>query len=248
MNDTVAVDALGNGIVQVQMKDKLSKNCFTSSLVAGLIEAFATIASSRSYKVVVLTGFDSYFCSGGTKEGLIDLVDGKVKFTDTQLYRLPLDCPLPVLSAMQGHAIGGGFVFGLFADVVLLSRESIYAANFMKYGFTPGFGTTLVLPQKLGMALAAEMMLTAGTYRGEELQRRGVPFQVLPRNELLQRAHELAATIAEKPRDALMALKAHIVAPLRENLAGYIAKELQMHAQTLHTREVRDRIEHAFDN
>jgi len=246
MNDAVAVSELGNGIVQVQMKDKLNGNTFTPSLCAGLVEAFAAIAASSDHKVVILTGIDSYFCSGGTKDGLISLVEGTARFTDAQLYRLPLDCPIPVVAAMQGHAIGGGFVLGLFADVVMLSRESVYTANFMKYGFTPGFGTTLVLPQKIGLALAAEMMLTAATYRGEDLQRRGVPFQVLPRHELLQRAYDVAETIAEKPRQALAALKAHAATPLRENLGGYVEKELGMHAQLLHTAEVRARIEQRF--
>jgi polyketide biosynthesis enoyl-CoA hydratase PksI len=246
MNDTVAVSELGSGIVQVQMKDKVNGNAFTPSLCAGLFEAFAAVASSGYCKVVVLTGIDSYFCSGGTKDGLMSLVEGRAKFTDSQLYRLPLDCSVPVIAAMQGHAIGGGFVLGLFADVVMLSRESVYTANFMKYGFTPGFGATLVLPQKLGLPLAEELMLTAATYRGEELQRRGVPFQVLPRHELLQRAHDVAATMAEKPRQSLVTLKSHVAAPLRENLEAYVDKELLMHAQLLRGPDVRERIEQRF--
>lgn len=64
----------------------------------------------------------------------------------------------------------------LFADFVILSKESIYTTNFMKYGFTPGMGATFILPQKLGISLAEEMLLAAKTYRGEELQKRAIPF------------------------------------------------------------------------
>ncbi len=195
---------------------------------------------------MILTGYDSYFASGGTQEGLRDLYDGKFRFTDSDLYSLALNCPIPVIAAMQGHGIGGGFVMGLFADFVVLARESVYTANFMKYGFTPGMGSTFILPQKLGISLAEEMMLTAATYRGEELQRRGVPFPVLPRDGVLAHALEIARNLAEKPRVSLATLKAHLVAPLREQLPRFIDQEIAMHELTFHRPEVRDRIDALF--
>jgi polyketide biosynthesis enoyl-CoA hydratase PksI len=118
----------------------------------------------------------------------------------------------------------------------------------MKYGFTPGMGATFILPQKLGIGLAEEMLLTAKNYRGEELKQRGIPFPVVPRAEVESYALELAKTVAEKPRVSLVTLKDHLVAPLREKLSGFIAKEVEMHAKTMHQPEVRDRIEALFGN
>ncbi|HVP73822.1 MAG TPA: polyketide synthase [Phycisphaerales bacterium] len=233
------------GIVQVRMHDRVNKNTFTNELIAGLTRAFEDIGSGN-HKAVILTGYDSYFASGGTQEGLRDLYDGKFRFTDKDLYSLALNCPIPVIAAMQGHGIGGGFVMGLFADFVVLARESVYTANFMKYGFTPGMGSTFILPQKLGISLAEEMMLTAATYRGEELQRRGVPFPVLPRDGVLAHALEIARNLAEKPRVSLATLKAHLVAPLREQLPRFIDQEIAMHELTFHRPEVRDRIDALF--
>lgn len=234
------------GIVQVRMQDRANKNTFTNGLIEGLTTAFARVAARSEVKVVVLTGYDSYFSSGGTQEGLRDLYDGKFKFTDKDLYSLALNCPVPVIAAMQGHGIGGGFVLGLFADIIVLARESVYTANFMKYGFTPGMGSTFILPQKLGIALAEEMMLTAGTYRGEELQRRGVPFTVVPREQVLPQALELARSLAEKPRFSLVTLKDHLVASLRQQLARFIEQEVAMHELTFHRPEVKERIEAVF--
>ncbi len=116
------------------MQDRGNKNTFSRELVEGLIEAFTSIGNQTQYKVVILTGYDSYFASGGTKEGLLFLSEGKGKFSDRDFYSLALHCPIPVISAMQGHGIGGGFVLGMFADFPILSRESIYTTNFMKYG------------------------------------------------------------------------------------------------------------------
>lgn len=242
----IEVEELGAGIVQIRMQDRVNKNTFTDALICGLTDAFEQIKARIDYKVVILTGYDSYFSSGGTQEGLRDLFDGKFKFVDKDLYSLALNCPIPVIAAMQGHGIGGGFVMGMFADFVILARESVYTTNFMKYGFTPGMGSTFILPKKLGVALAEEMMLTAQTYRGEELHKRGVPFPVLPRHSVLTHALELARNLAEKPRVSLVTLKDHLVAPLREQLPKFIEQEVAMHELTFHQPEVKGRIDAFF--
>lgn len=230
------------GIVQLTMQDRLHKNTFSDELVRGLIQSFESIRTNSSYKAVILTGYDNYFASGGTKEGLLDIHEGRTKFTDLNIYSLALECKIPVIAAMQGHGIGGGFVMGLFSDFVILSRESIYTANFMKYGFTPGMGATYILPKKLGFSLAEELLLNAGNYRGMELEKRGIPFPVLPREKVLEHARELARQVAEKPRFSLIALKDHLVAPLRDRLPGIIEQEIAMHEKTFHQAEVKDRI------
>jgi len=245
-DQAIGIKEIDAGILQITMQDRGNKNTFSRELVEGLIEAFTSIGNQTQYKVVILTGYDSYFASGGTKEGLLFLSEGKGKFSDRDFYSLALHCPIPVISAMQGHGIGGGFVLGMFADFPILSRESIYTTNFMKYGFTPGMGATFVLPQKLGISLAEEMMIAARTYRGEELQKRGIPFPVLPRAEVMEYAVELARTIAEKPRISLVTLKDHLVAPLRDGLPRVIDQEIVMHEKTFHQPEVKDRIQALF--
>jgi len=233
-------------IVQVTMEDRAHKNTFSEGICAGLVDAFKDIESNPNYKVVILTGYDTYFCSGGTQEALLGLSDGQGKFTDTPVYNLPLACNIPVISAMQGHGIGGGFVLGLFADFVILSRESVYTTNFMKYGFTPGFGSTLILKEKLGLPLAQELLMTANTYRGAELAERGVPFPVLPRSDVQASAHQLAKQLADKPRHSLVTLKDHMAADLRTRLPVVTDLEVAMHEKTFHYPEVKQRIKSLF--
>lgn len=246
-NDAVVLQEVEPGILRITMQDRASKNTFSTALVEGLIAAFDAVGRDERCKAVILTGYDSYFASGGTKDGLIDLSDGKSKFSDRDFYSLALHCRVPVVAAMQGHGVGGGFVLGLFSDFPILSRESVYTTNFMKYGFTPGMGSTFVLPAKLGISLAEEMMLTARTYRGEELQRRGVPFPVLPRHEVADYALDLARSLADKPRLSLITLKDHLVAGLRAGLDPVIAQEEAMHEKTFRQPEVKDRIRAYFD-
>jgi len=238
----VEVAQVEPGIVRVTMQDRAQKNAFTPDLIVGLMRAFAAIKAHPDYKVVILTGYDNYFATGGTREGLLGLYEGKGQFTDANLYSLALDCPLPVIAAMQGHGIGGGFVMGLFADFVILSRESVYTTNFMQYGFTPGMGATYIIPKKLGLSLGEELLLNASNYRGADLEKRGVPFPVYARAEVPGQALQLAQQIAEKPRFSLITLKDHLVVPVRQELPGIIAKEVAMHAKTFHQPEVKERI------
>jgi polyketide biosynthesis enoyl-CoA hydratase PksI len=234
------------GIAQITMQDRLAKNAFSSELIQGLVDAFASVARMPGCKVVVVTGYDTYFCSGGTRDALEYLHLGKGSFADVQIYGAPVECPVPVVSAMQGHAVGGGLVFGLAADFAVFSAESVYTANFMKYGFTPGMGATLILPERLGFPLAHEMLLTARTYRGTDLKSRGISFPVVPRSEVLPLAYKLAREMVDKPLHSLMTLKAHMVRNLRQGLPEVIRREMQMHEDTIHHPEVLHRINTLF--
>ncbi|HYK03298.1 MAG TPA: SDR family NAD(P)-dependent oxidoreductase [Thermoanaerobaculia bacterium] len=228
----VTATAHPGGIVVVKMEDRDAKNMFSEALIAGLTEAFAHIEQTPAYKVVVLTGYDSYFASGGTKEGLLAIQAGKAKFTDTSVFQLPLDCRLPVIAAMQGHGIGAGWSLGMFADVVLLSEESRYVSPYMEYGFTPGAGATWVLSDRFGHDLSRESLLTARPSTGRELKERGVRLSVLPRAEVEAAAMALAKQIAQHSRSRSIALKQQLTAYVRQPLEETYRLEVAMHEQT----------------
>ncbi|TQV86003.1 SDR family NAD(P)-dependent oxidoreductase [Aliikangiella coralliicola] len=220
------------GILVVKMEDRKAKNMFSDALVEGMNEVFAHIDQSPDYKVIVLTGYDSYFSSGGTKESLLDIQQGKSKFTDTQTFQLAMKCRLPVIAAMQGHGIGAGFALGLFADFVLLSEESHYVSPYMNYGFTPGAAATFISPLRMGYDLARESLLTAREYEGKALQTKGLQLSVLPRQKVLSTAIDLARQIARYSQSQLMALKHQWTYHLHQPLQDTCALELAMHDET----------------
>lgn len=246
MSKVVALHELGSGIVQITMEDRVSRNTFSKELVAGLMNAFQHVAGNPAYKVVVLTGYDNYFCCGGTKEELIRIFKGEIKFNDIDFFTLPLECPLPVIAAMQGHGIGAGLVFGLYADFPIMAKESIYSANFMRYGFTPGVGGTMMLPLKFGEVLGSEMLYTAENYRGGQLKDRGVQLKVVSRADVLKEALLMARELAEKPRQSLTILKTHLTRHIKAKLPEVIEQELKMHEISFHLPEVEERINTLF--
>ncbi len=177
----------GDGIVVVKMEDREAKNMFSPAWVEGMTEVFAHIAGTPGYKVVVLTGYDTYFASGGTKESLLAVQAGNAKFTDIQVFEAALHCKLPVIAAMQGHGIGAGWSVGMFADLGLLSDESRYVSPYIGYGFTPGGGATWNLANKMGWDLARESLFTGEPFTGSELKARGVELVVRPQARFMTR-------------------------------------------------------------
>ncbi|RBL89857.1 polyketide synthase [Chitinophaga flava] len=246
MGQVVKLSELTPDIIQITMEDRSSRNTFSKELMSGLISVFEEIKQNNTYKVAILTGYENYFCCGGAKEELLRIFKKEIKFNDLNFFTLPLDCDIPVISAMQGHGIGGGFVLGLYADFTILGIENIYTTNFMKYGFTPGMGGTLMVPLRLGDAVGTEMLFSARNYRGEELKERGVSLKVVPKSLVLKEAMDLARSLAEKPRLSLITLKKHLAAGIRAKLPEVIAQELKMHDTTFHQPEVMERIEALF--
>ncbi len=246
MEQIVSLKELGDDIIQITLEDKASRNTFSTELVKNIIKAFELIKERGHYKVVIITGYDNYFCCGGTKEELFKIYKKEMGFNDLAFFTYPLECEVPVISAMQGHAIGGGFVFGLYSDFTILGKESVYTTNFMKYGFTPGMGGTMMVPLRLGDTLGNEMLFSAENYRGGDLRERGVPLTVVPKAEVLDTAIGLARSLAQKPRLSLLTLKEHLTQRIKKDLPKVIEQELKMHDITFHQPEVADRIEALF--
>ncbi|QGZ37636.1 acyl transferase domain-containing protein [Pseudoduganella flava] len=221
-----------DGVVELKMADTDGKNTFTDALSDGLREAFDWIGAQPACKVVVLTGYGNYFSSGGTRDTLLAIGEGARRFTDNLAFRLPLDCPVPVIAAMAGHGIGAGWALGMFADIALFADESRYVSPYMEYGFTPGAGATLVFPRRIGLDLARETLLGARELAGGELKERGLRHAVLPREQVLPAALALARRIAQAPRARLVALKARWAAPLVDALPATFVRELAMHERT----------------
>ncbi|MES2824533.1 MAG: SDR family NAD(P)-dependent oxidoreductase [Pseudomonadota bacterium] len=231
-SSVITATAHPEGILVVNMEDRQAKNMFSDEFISGMNEVFAHIENTPDYKVIVLTGYDNYFASGGTKENLLAIQDGSVKFTDVKIYELPLKCKLPVIAAMQGHGIGAGWSMGMFADFIFFSEESKYVSPYMNYGFTPGAGSTFIFADKIGYDLARETLLTGQEYSGSELKTKGLLLPVLARKQVVASAMTLAQQIAQNSRNQLIAVKHLLTQHLYQPLEETYQLEVTMHEKT----------------
>ena len=221
-----------HGIASVTLADPGSSNALGEPMVHALQDAFDRIDRDPDVRVVVLTGEGSTFSCGAPRALLLRLAAGEVRPTDILLPRLLLDCAVPVIAAMAGHATGGGFALGLAADIVLIGDDSRYGFTFMNLGFTPGMGTTRLCEHVLSAAVAHELLYTGELRRGRAFAGSGIN-HVLPRHAVEAAAMDIAARIADKPRHAVTALKRTLSLPRRRAFEVSITHESFMHEITL---------------
>lgn len=108
-----------------------------------------------------------------------------------------LDIPVPVIGALTGHAIGGGFGLALVCDIRVANAKSLYGSNFVRLGMHPGMATTYIVPRLMGMARANEYLLTGRRYSGTEAATLGVAnYAANGADAVLAKATELAKEIA----------------------------------------------------
>ena len=245
--DTVKLTRHQNGIVEVSMQNKKFQNMLNEQLVNDLQVSFQKLRFDETVKVVILTGYDNIFCMGGSEDLLSDIANRKKRFTDLPfLFRGLLDFELPVIAAIQGHAFGGGLLFGLYGDIVIMSAHSTYSANFMKYGFTPGMGATHILGEKFGKQISVEMMMSAKLISGAEIKNRGA--SVIITDNVMEEAMHMANQMSSKPRNSLIVLKRKLSQEVWTELERHILLEEKMHEETFHTDEVKGHIEKHFGN
>ncbi|GAA1414993.1 polyketide synthase [Catellatospora coxensis] len=226
-------------VATIVMRDHEGRNAIRPPLQRAMRRALATAAAEEDIRVVVVTGLPEVFCAGAARETLLG-VEGGQKHDDYEPFaRLFPRCPLPVITAMDGHAIGGGLVVGLYADIPVLSERSLYAANFLQYGMAPYIGTTHVIPSRLGEALGAEMILTGRSYRGSELRARGASVLVVPHDKVMSTAKALAHQVAKAPRRSLELVKAQLSARIMAATDTAMAAELGPHLDSAKLPVVR---------
>lgn len=242
MSDPVTLTLDASGIAEVRLVDEAGRNSFTSAFCRGLESALDSAVRHRGTRVILVSGLPTLFCSGGSREELLSFARGDGRFDTDDFFRAFVRCPLPVVSAMQGHALGGGLVLGLYADLSVLSERSVYTANFMDYGFTPGMGATHLLPHRFGSAIGTEMLLTSRRYRGHELRERGTQVRIVAHADVPAVARALAEDVARAPRPSLELLKRHLAASLLAATDTAIAEEAAMHEVSFRLPEVTERI------
>ena len=215
-----------DGFVAIVTIDKPPINAVSVDLMRDLADALEGLDKDSLTRAVVLATAGKVFCSGAdlsnrTSEGPIPersinpLYDQAVRLFSTEL---------PIVAAVQGAAIGAGLGLALIADFRVAAPEARFAANFTKLGFHPGFGLTYTLPRLIGRQNAARMFLTGERFDADDAMDMGLVDEIAPLDQLLLRAHALAASIAE---NAPLAIRA-----TRKTLRGDLAAAVR--AQTGH--------------
>lgn len=224
----VVTKLVSDGVAVVHMHDDAGKNAFSRAFVADLAATLESL-DDPAVKVAVIKGLPDVFSAGGDQSVLLGLAEGNITPYDLFLTRTILDVPVPTIAAMAGHAVGGGLIFGLSCDMVLMGNTSNYGCNFLELGFTPGMGTTRLLQAAVGEYIAAEMMFGCQYFRGSHFEGRSAINNVLDPAKVEKRAMKMARRIADKPRKAITLLKRSLSLPRKRTFEEARTMESFMH-------------------
>ena len=244
--DLIKLECDAYGIANLQMLDVAGKNSLSPDFVESLIHYLQEIKNNEEIKVLLISGTSDIFCSGADLDTLVKLCKKEIKPVDIILSKMLLDIPIPVISAMEGHAIGGGLALGLCADIAILAEESRYGCSFINMGFTPGMGITKLMEHYMSPAIAQEMQYTGNFYSGKSLIGKTNFNYILPKAEVLEKAHILAEAMAEKPRKALSVLKRYQSMQRRKMFEETYSIETMMHELTFNEEEILKTIQENY--
>ena len=216
-------------------------NFFHLRMIGGLADAFEALQEEPSVRAIVLCTEGKNFCAGAAlgsdsqensptsgPSGGGDLYVEAVRLFSTQN---------PIVAAVQGSAIGGGFGLAMMADFRVASPESRFSANFARLGFHQGFGLSVTLPDAIGKQGALDMFYTGRRVKGEEAYRLGVCDYLVPSDELRAKAREVALEIAHS---APLAIRS-----IRNTMRGELADRVK--AATDHELAEQDRLRQTND-
>jgi enoyl-CoA hydratase/carnithine racemase len=186
-------------------------------MVEALENAATRAAGDVSVRAVILTGAGPAFSSGGDvkamaqRSGMFGGTGAEIAVGYRQgIQRIPralFHCPVPLIAAVNGPAVGAGCDLTLMCDVRIASTSAFFAESFVKVGLIPGDGGAFLLPKIVGAARAAEMSLTGDRISAATALEWGLVSRVVAPEELLPTAREIADRIAANPPVAVRAGK-----------------------------------------
>ncbi len=187
------------GLITLNRPDQ--RNAMTPELLDSFSEAIGEALADREIRCLVITGNGRCFSAGADLRSSLQRSDlGKpsteASFAMYEPFLRVLDLDVPVIAAMNGHTVGGGFGLTLLADIRVANVDAKYGANFARLGIHSGLGISYLLPRLIGLAHASELLFTGKLIPGDEALRIGLVTHAVQADEVLPRAMGLARAIA----------------------------------------------------
>jgi 2-(1,2-epoxy-1,2-dihydrophenyl)acetyl-CoA isomerase len=199
MTDGLRVDVDGP-VATLTLDRPEALNALTVAVKFALREALERIAADRTVRVVILTGAGRAFCAGQdlAERDLPDAapLDVELRERYNPIIRALRSMGQPVIAAVNGVAAGAGASLAFACDLRIAADDARFILAFGRIGLVPDSGATWFLPRLVGAARAAEMTLVGDPVDAEEALRIGLVSRVVPADQLLVEARELADRIA----------------------------------------------------
>ncbi len=207
------------------------RNALNETMVVELVDCINFCGESARVRAIILTGSGKAFCSGGD---ILETSPSEAKKFINALHPAFLELrrvPKPVIAAVNGPAIGGGFALALSCDIIIASRSSRFNSQYVLIGVSPDCGMSYILPRLVGDKRATWLMFTGEIVDAQKGFEMGFVSQVVEDDQLLIEANALAAKLAGSATLAIARTKELINRSWHESLETQMEYERQFFAQ-----------------
>jgi enoyl-CoA hydratase len=175
-------------------------NAINNALIDELTSVMRSIESGSDTRAAILTGAgERAFCVGMDLKERAGMSDDELALQRPRMFEMFASlrgCPIPLIAAVNGHALGGGLEFALGCDFIYAATTATFGMPEVSRGIMPGGGASQLLPRQIGVARASELIYTGVSIGAEEACRIGLSNRVLAPAELLPAARATAELIA----------------------------------------------------
>lgn len=209
MNASDALIRKDHGGLRVLTLNRPSaRNALSGQLISALYAGLTAADDDEDVRAVVLTGADPAFCAGvDLKEASRDGMAYFARFEHENCVSRVGQMRTPIVGAINGAAFTGGLEIALGCDFLIASEKAVFGDTHARVGILPGGGMTARLPRIVGSAMARRLSMTGEVVNATDALRIGLVTEVVPHENLLERAVELATQIAEVPQAVMSGLK-----------------------------------------
>jgi enoyl-CoA hydratase len=201
-----------HGVLLITLNRPEVLNAAHEPMHAELARVWADVSLDADTKVVVVTGAGRAFSAGGDlgmverQIGNYGLVTSMLKEMSDLVYNMA-NCEKPIVSAINGVAVGAGLVVGLMADISICATDARLGDGHVRLGVAAGDHAAIIWPLLCGLAKAKYYLLTGEMVTGAEAERIGLVSKALPREDVLAEAMTVAGTLATGPQLAIRLTK-----------------------------------------
>jgi enoyl-CoA hydratase/carnithine racemase len=195
----VLLEQESDGVITLTLNRPEAMNSLSSELSSVLRQKIEQIGQRRDIRVVVITGAgDRAFCAGADlkeRRGLDADQKWEQRTRGWEVNEAIWRMPQPVIAAINGFCLGGGFELALYCDLRVAAENAIFSFPEMTLGAYPGAGAAVVLPRLIGRGRAKELFFTARRVSADEALSLGIVEHVVPNGKILEKAYQIAAEI-----------------------------------------------------
>ena len=243
--DTLLISSPASHVVQITLNRPDFANAFNTQMALDLVDIFESLSMDPSEtRAIILTGSGTRaFCAGGDlkeRNGMSNAAWSKQHLIYERMARAVINCPIPVIGAINGAAYGGGCELAAGVDFAYVAHGARFAQTEVKIGIIPGAGGTQTLARAVGERRAKELILTGEVFTAEQALDWGLANAIYPMEELLPAALKTATAIATNAPIAVRQAKLAIGRGGGLGLADGLAMEIEAYNRTIPTEDRRE--------